>query len=96
VFFPDCEAGEATAKIVKEWSYTSSPSTCFHGVDREIFHVIIYPNYPSGFGLNADGSTPDNFNTVFQELRWNFLSFMNSETVRYKSGVCYKERCYDE
>jgi len=45
---------------------------------------------------NVDGSTPDTFNTAFQELPWNFVPFMNSEQVQFKSGVCYNERCYNE
>jgi hypothetical protein len=37
----------SSAKVKNEWSYTSTPSVCLHGVDREDFILFYLYFYPS-------------------------------------------------
>jgi len=46
--WPGCDLNywpESSARVKNEWSYTSSPPKCLHGVDREIKLDLIFTCY---------------------------------------------------
>ena len=54
-----CPSG---AKVKNEWSYTSTPPTCLHGVDIDNFTFYLYPVQPwSQNGRSIGGGKPHGF-----------------------------------